>query len=382
LCFDLGDNLKTLFYHPPGKPILNQTEYDNMKKRVWSNFLYGFKFKWNFENREGPIPQHDYVFIPGITTVIMPGWRSHIGHWTEATLGLYHQLLYPKKYPWVSATNRILLLNTPMYDIAYNKMILEIILSILPEKERAKLIIDNGDTFPHKTFCLEKANLVGWAVHEDWGGYFASPYEADHFRETTWKLLNITPAPLKKPLDKVTVFLIDRGVGGNGGRRFTNHQEVIDNLKKQDDWIELHPHSGALQAGTFKQQVQWLSETDILLGAHGSGMINSMFLRPHSVVVDMTPGRILETIFQRLAISSGSHYLFDIPHNNSGLVGWDESKYPAQCNKHELLGVWLDEWNCHGVWGYNFPADLKRMNGLLWQAKYYIDHVKRLRPRV
>lgn len=381
ICFKFEGTWKTLFFHPPGKPILNQTEYDNAKKiRSPYNFLYGFKFKWDFSNVQNTVPK-DYALIPGITNVIMPGWEHHIGHWIEATMGLFHFLIHEKKFPWSANMDRLMLLNTPENDLEYNRELLNIILSVMDSETRERLIIEHGARRMQQNFCLEKAILIGWSVHEDWGGLFASHREADLFRTIAWNYYNIDPSPpVRNNLDNVVTFVINRATGGNPGRRMTNHAQVVEYIKNEP-WTAIHNRSGALQNMSLKEQIMCMRETDILIGTHGSGLFNSIFLPRHSVVIELEPGMILETCFQRAAVSAGHAYYIDIPPDHSHVKGWKHDSWKAQCYDNELFGNWLDE-ACQIIKYFDFEVDTKRLGSLLYQGKFVINHVKRLKSKV
>ena len=71
----------------------------------------------------------------------------------------------------------------------------------------------------------------------------------------------------------------------------------------------------------FKEQLQVIQRTDILVGVHGAGLTHAMFLRPHSAMVEVLPPKLDYKGFVNLARMRSIHYFGD---HASKLVGGKE----------------------------------------------------------
>jgi capsular polysaccharide biosynthesis protein len=60
---------------------------------------------------------------------------------------------------------------------------------------------------------------------------------------------------------------------------------------------------------SFKEQLQIIHETDVLVGVHGAGLTHGMFLREGSVMVEILPPDLTHKGFRNLAGVMGHTYL-------------------------------------------------------------------------
>lgn len=67
---------------------------------------------------------------------------------------------------------------------------------------------------------------------------------------------------------------------------------------------------GEMEKMTFHQQLSVVSNTQFLVGLHGSGLVNSIFMSPHSVVVDLLPHNYLELEWHNFASKAGVRFYF------------------------------------------------------------------------
>lgn len=102
---------------------------------------------------------------------------------------------------------------------------------------------------------------------------------------------------------------------------------------------------GEMESMTFHQQLSVVGSTQFLVGLHGSGLVNSIFLSPHSVAVDLLPHNYLELEWHNFASKAGIRFYFMFLRDSqcqntcTGHI-FDTSKVQCrsvmQCN-HKLL---------------------------------------------
>ena len=93
-------------------------------------------------------------------------------------------------------------------------------------------------------------------------------------------------------------------------RQFYNKNEIADKLKRLPR-VDLKVVD--LQQYTFKQQITMLSSTALLIGMHGAGLTNAMFMLPGSAVLEVLPGSFSEammtqTLFKDISADAGLQY--------------------------------------------------------------------------
>lgn len=71
-------------------------------------------------------------------------------------------------------------------------------------------------------------------------------------------------------------------------RNIVNIDEVVAYLRATGIELNWIKEMGEL---TFQQQVEAMANTGVLLGIHGAGLANAMFMPAHSVLVEVRRGR-------------------------------------------------------------------------------------------
>jgi hypothetical protein len=61
---------------------------------------------------------------------------------------------------------------------------------------------------------------------------------------------------------------------------------------------------------SFQEQLAVVSSTQFLVGVHGSGLVNSIFLRSNAVAVDLLPHNYLELEWHNFASKAGVRFYF------------------------------------------------------------------------
>jgi hypothetical protein len=61
---------------------------------------------------------------------------------------------------------------------------------------------------------------------------------------------------------------------------------------------------------TFAAQVEMMSRTRILIGIHGAGLVNAMFLPPEAAVIELLPHRLFQALFfRKMGLDKGNEWI-------------------------------------------------------------------------
>lgn len=109
--------------------------------------------------------------------------------------------------------------------------------------------------------------------------------------------------PVQQPRQgDITVTFIDRVET----RVLLNHTEYLEDVKSSFPNITIQEVDFARIS--FKEQLNILQQTDILVGVHGAGLTHTMFLPPRSTVVEILPARVDYRAYENLASLSDHSY--------------------------------------------------------------------------
>ncbi|XP_067667635.1 uncharacterized protein [Haliotis asinina] len=100
-----------------------------------------------------------------------------------------------------------------------------------------------------------------------------------------------------------------RNVKGTIKRQFNNSDELLQTLK--NTFPESHVQAIALETLTIREQIQLMTETDILIGVHGAGLALSLFQVPGTGLIELFPyeyKRHRNNHMEHLAVWSGKLY--------------------------------------------------------------------------
>ncbi len=137
------------------------------------------------------------------------------------------------------------------------------------------------------------------------------------------------------------------------------------------EWFENHIfYAGAL---TLQQQAEALAETDIFITAHGAEVMNGLFLRSGSVVIDIFNGGFYEFYFDPMLREIGVK-LIPLPVMNHGEQTKNCEKHNATCVEGSVIDG--NALNCLGVRNCNIRLDLKQLQLALQQAYLHLLSAK------
>ena len=270
--------------------------------------------------------------------------------------------------------------------------------------------------------CFDRVLLLGMATSEF--GMFGDPWEAEVFRNFSYRFFGFDDKTLSNdrtkkgrhgagPNDRLRTFLLERSAVGT--RRMMNQEAVrrmllrtalvdldftsgvpdidrrYENLPMprtfDEGGIALPVHRGESMNGrqatrittmTLREVVGWMRETDILVGLHGSGLINGLFMRRGSVVIDILCPGFSETTFTSTIYSAGSHYLFLPNTNRSSAQSYSGWPVPEECwpPTAEVPGD-AATYACLPIRNCDLEVDVAALDGLIRQASIIIRQFKR-----
>lgn len=96
------------------------------------------------------------------------------------------------------------------------------------------------------------------------------------------------------------------------GRDIKNVQAVVDALERRAGDVAMDVRIEYFENKTFAEQVAVMQDTDILVGVHGAGLGNIIFLRQQTPVIEVLPFAYYAGPFQSLAAAMYLDYTFVI----------------------------------------------------------------------
>lgn len=153
---------------------------------------------------------------------------------------------------------------------------------------------------PPAARALPIAATVNWTTFE------ASRDFAHHlqgFQKFVWSRLGIESSPPHQ------VTLIRRNRLASN-RYVINEAQLARHLKRECDTRGLRFEVVDFEGMKFESQVELMSRTSVLIGIHGAGLVNSMFLPPTAAVIELLPHRRFDSLFFRwTGVSKGNRWI-------------------------------------------------------------------------
>jgi len=413
-CLDLEGVLR--LFEPPRPARDDATDAWEAVAGDWGERLsqqgqYGFKYGWRIELFPDELEGSGIRWNQGFAVVARPAYGRNIHHFAESVIFLFHAALHPEVYPWFRRVDVLLLPTVARSsELGWSLEFLDLVLraaahhgaqvpNVLFREDLLALGVGRAGT--DALACYERVGLLGMTTSEF--GLFADPYEAELFRHFAYRHFNLTEegrgeqgagagagrsgegsaasALRKGPNDRAAGFLAAR----KHTRRLVNLEQVraaiLDTgLVDLDDFLPTPLRE--FEDQPLRTHVAWMKASDILIGVHGSGIINSMFMERGSVVIDLLCPHFIELTFTPAVLSAGHHYLF-LPNTNtssgsgypSGGSGGHPSGVPPHCFEGSPYGS--SSMDCLAIRNCDLEADLHGVELLVRQADILVRQFKR-----
>ncbi|KJX95149.1 DUF563 domain-containing protein [Zymoseptoria brevis] len=117
--------------------------------------------------------------------------------------------------------------------------------------------------------------------------------------------------------DRKTLTFIDR----KKSRSLDNQDALVQAIRSRFPQVDVHLVDFA--ALSFKQQLETVASTDILVGVHGAGLTHGMFLKPNSTIVEIRPPVMDHKGFKNMAKFLGHRYFSEhsVDRDHPGKTG-------------------------------------------------------------
>ena len=398
-----------VLFPAPGHDILPEV----LLERLFTKGQYGFRFGWTFYRSREALPS--IPWIDATAVVLRPAVSNHIHHFAEAVITLFHAALH-KSLSFFSEPD-VLLLPTVKRDteLPWNMDFLDVVLAAAASvqgKAHANPRLLFAEDLGTGDLCFDRVALVGMQTSEF--GIFADTSEADLFRNFTYKHLDLPSLDLARPRhnSRISTLLLERQttrklLNYDATRRILIDTALLNldfeiGLDSSDDEISnvliedegsfsevevlsrakiskrhksrLPLHRSFDNSVSFREQVAWMRSTDILIGVHGAGLFNAIFMKPGSVVIDLMCPNFFELPFATAVTSAGSTYMF-LPNTNESSGSGYASSIPESC----LLGLPSEAQSleCLAVRNCDLEVDVRALEGLARQAAMLVRLQKR-----
>lgn len=188
------------------------------------------------------------------------------------------------------------------------------ILTIFPESIRPKYISfesvdENTDIFIKRSLFISITTPI-----QD---LYKSIDESLLVRKTAYRYFNI-PEVIEVPRKMLVVYIAREGKT----RQITNEVALLDSLRNISDQIVIKKKY--LSGLSFRQQVEMMSNTDIVFGIHGAGFTNILFLRPKSGLIEFFAPNFLRVYYKNMAMKSLIFY--NLVRDNNATIDVEQSE--------------------------------------------------------
>lgn len=131
-----------------------------------------------------------------------------------------------------------------------------------------------------------------------WGEYDQNHY--DFFRETLYKMFDVQDVPSKY------ITIIKRANDSNTIPRGTKLPRDVSERIQRVIRNDMPCRIVQFEKLTLAETIQTCYETDVLIGQHGAGLANCVFMQPESKIIEYIPYKL--PCYHVLADSCGLHY--------------------------------------------------------------------------
>jgi len=347
----------------------------------------GFFGTWKFISANNDSSCSNYEEMQGTSMIASPPFSPNIFHAAQTFLTVFHLRLDEQELH--KEAQRLLLPTTPRDDYPWSLSLASLVLHSqqqhsqrMKQKQKQKqmqmqILLQGDVTYP---VCFEKLVVAG--ALELSAPFFASQIEAEAFRDLAYLHSHVatTTTTTKKKKKKTPNSALKFTILCRATNRWIlNLRAVHDMLQKtglvDTHWLAAHACVHLeVDFPTLADQVRLFSQTDVLISPHGAALINVMFMRKHSAVIELLSSSWYEPGYQQNALLLQIH--FASLAQTRGLEYSRNCAFPAACYSSSSLLIHRRDLNCFGMRQCNFFVDVEALEVLVWQASQAVRILK------
>lgn len=199
-----------------------------------------------------------------------------------------------------------------------------------------------------------------------YGGTFTSMSEVDTLRSAAYKYYGISLPQHALTRPRVLVILREAIHGNLPGRAIENIDEVRSFFKQNQEQFEFVEQK--LELLKPSEQVAVMANTDIFIGALGSGFVNVVYMLPGSVAISFSPPNIGGLFFNTLSEFARVHYIGVF---NSSVPFPPECKNRVNANGESVIRACVDRLHASDIF-----IDLRKLEVLMDAAMLHLKSHK------
>jgi hypothetical protein len=138
----------------------------------------------------------------------------------------------------------------------------------------------------------------------------------------------------------------------------------------------LREHVVVLETLSFEEQVRIMAQTDVLICVHGAAVINGIFMRPGSVVLELFNARFVEFVFAAPLREAGVRLLYTYPRNQARDTEHCPSTVPPHCVSPEISVFDAGSIDCVAIRTCSVRVDVSDFHLVFMEAYYHVLSAK------
>jgi hypothetical protein len=165
-------------------------------------------------------------------------------------------------------------------------------------------------------------------------------------------------------------------IGVRSDRKIGNFAELLASIRAlgniDEYWLDTHLLS--FEALSFEEQVRVMADSDVFISTHGASVINGLFMRTNSVVIDIFNGPFFESVFEPPLREAGVRLLY-VPVIDKDRQTYDcpdPSTVPQQCINASSIVLMTRDIRCVGVRRCSVYVDKQLFESVLNVAYFHI----------
>jgi hypothetical protein len=139
-------------------------------------------------------------------------------------------------------------------------------------------------------------------------------------------------------------------------------------------WVR--EHVVVLETLSFEEQVRIMARTDVLICVHGAAVINGIFMRPGSVVLELFNARFVEFVFAAPLREAGVRLLYTYPRNQARDTEHCPSTVPPHCVSPDISVFDAGSIDCVAIRTCSVRVDVSDFHLVFMEAYYHILSAK------